>query len=479
MKRRIVLWIVALSLLLPVLVPVTAHAQPNQSLKLPQWEDSPCQFEVPAPLQARCGYLIVPERRTAKVFKPIRLHVGIFEPLNGAAKPDPILYLEGGPGGYALERFISRWQIFAPYMQDRTFIVLDQRGTGYSEPLLQCPEVLEAEFGHVRGNESQLSDTLNYASAVAACKKRLINDEVDLAAFNTAENAADVADLRRMLNIGSWNLYGISYGTRLALITMRDYPTGIRSVILDSSYPPQVNRNGAEFGRSADRAIRLLFENCQADDLCNSQYPNLREVYRNLTRELNRTPFRFEAVDSATGAPLTLTIDGYTLESALVSALYSTPLIPYLPRAIYDASEGDFSYLGDLVSRQYARSSLVSQGMYFSMMCGDRSLPPYLCSAWGVSRAIPGALTPVTSGIPTLVLAGEYDPVTPPSYGKQAVRTLRNGFYFEFKGYGHGISIIDGCARLITSAFLENPRSRPEDTCLAEIDGVNFEPRFF
>lgn len=399
--------------------------------------------------------------------------------MSGKAKPDPILYLEGGPGGYALQRFISRWQVFAPYMQDRTFIVLDQRGTGYSEPSLQCPEVLEAEFNDIQGDESQLGDTLSYGGAVAACKKRLIAAGVDLTAFNTSENAADVADLRRMLNIGAWNLYGISYGTRLALITLRDYPTGIRSVILDSSYPPQVNRSGTEFGRSAERALRLLFESCQADDLCNTQYPNLREVYRDLTRTLNRTPFRFEVADAASGAPLTFIINGYTLESTLVSALYSTALIPHLPRAIYDASEGDFSYLSDLVSRQYARSSLVSQGMYFSMMCGDRSLPQVLCSIWGVSRPIPGALTPVTSGIPALVLAGEYDPVTPPSYGKETLRTLKNAFYFEFKGYGHGISVIEGCARLITAAFLENPRQRPDASCLSELDGVDFEPRFF
>ncbi|MCA9904902.1 MAG: alpha/beta fold hydrolase, partial [Anaerolineae bacterium] len=211
-----------LSLLLTVLLAAPVLAQDE----LPYVELTDCWMDLPDGLvegdDVDCGLLFVPEDRTDPDSATIELAVAILYASEDDVQPDPIIYLAGGPGGNAVDE-LEAW-VDIPYIQDRDLILLDQRGTGYSFPSLNCPEIEESED-----------------DATQACRDRLVADGVNLQAYNSAENAADVADLRVALGYDEWNLYGISYGTRLAQTIVRDYPQGIRSVILDSAYPLAAN----------------------------------------------------------------------------------------------------------------------------------------------------------------------------------------------------------------------------------------------
>ncbi len=454
--------------------PAAAQGRPS----LPRYEPAACLFPIPAGARVECGFLVVPEVRGDPTPRLVRLHVAIFRAERGRATADPIIYLEGGPGGSALQRIEARYAAFKPFMQDRDFILYDQRGAGYSTPSLQCPELLKVDLEALTNPTNGFLNGVATTRAINDCRARLEKSGVTLSAYNTNASSRDLEDLRRVLGIRRWNLFGISYGTRLALVTMRDFPAGIRSVILDSSYPLDRNVYGQQFGPAASRSLDKLFTGCQRDSACNKQYPNLRRVYNDLIRQLNRAPVTINT-ELADGQPFRFVLTGGVVQEVVISALYATAIIPDLPGAIYEARDGDYSYLTMLVVRSVARSQSVSLGMYYAVMCGDRSLPTALCNLWRVSALVPEQPRPVTSSIPTLILAGEYDPVTPPEYGSHAAETLRNGYYYEFPGFGHGISVSGACAASLTLRFLENPRQAPDSTCLTDLAAPHFTPRYF
>ncbi|MBO9322039.1 MAG: alpha/beta fold hydrolase, partial [Roseiflexus sp.] len=264
----------------PTAAPVsTAAPAPSPARSAARYETAPCEFPVPAGVSVECGWLTVPENRA----KPdngreVRLHVAIFRSTRPNPPPDPIVYLEGGPGVDALERLPLVFDIwFRPFLANRDFILYDQRGTGYSTPSLACPELTKLSFDmlpmDIRAGESSRL----WKEAALKCHARLVAEGIDLKQYNTLTNAADLEDLRLALGYEQWNLLGSSYGTRLALTAMREYPQGIRSVVLDSTRPLQINES--QTPADAERAFQTLFRGCAADPTCNAAYPDLERVF--------------------------------------------------------------------------------------------------------------------------------------------------------------------------------------------------------
>lgn len=451
----------------------------------PQFEPADCPFEIGDDSTYECGYLLVPEDRSQPDGTQIRLAVAIIRSTTPNPQPDPLIYLEGGPGGMAL----VATEIWAElgYNSQRDVILFDQRGTGYSEPNLNCPEWNDAD---------QLYDGL------AACHERLVAEGVNLGHYNSATSAIDVQDLRQALGLADqqFNLLGSSYGTRLALTIMRDYPEDIRSVILDSVYPPNVDSYAEDPGVS-QRAFDRFFAGCAANNYCAETYPDLELVFYELLDELDVEPVYLPELDYE--------VAGADLYEALVQALYDTEAIPYLPLLIYDAYEGDETALEELM--YYAEGTLYysepdedSEGMFYSVQCYEElpftSLEQVtaatadldediqaevlasfeedvrICELWnaGVAPLIENAA--VNSDIPTLIVAGEYDPVTPPEWGYLAAETLNNHYIYEFPGHGHGISTESSCAVEVALTFLNDPTSPPDHSCLTELSsGPEFE----
>lgn len=308
-------------------------AMPSIAQAIPVYRENPCPFDITADGEVegktiRCGTLFVPENRLRADIAVPTLELAIVTIHSTAENPmpDPIIYLEGGPGGSAIAYYDVWFE--SAFRQQRDIILIDQRGTGFSKPSLNCPEY----------------DDYRIENPMGVCRERLKSEGINLSAYNSRENAADIADLITALNLQSANLFGVSYGTRLALTVMRDHPQVVRSVILDAVYPPQVNRLD-EQPRNGHRAFEVLFAACAADTVCSTAYPNLRDVFYASVDQLNETPLLLP--DETTGEEYEL--NGTGLADTLFNDLYDADLIAFLPAKIYAAHQRDatrFLYYG-------------------------------------------------------------------------------------------------------------------------------------
>lgn len=476
------------------LLPYTAQAQ-NE---LPHFEDTECWFETN--LDVRCGFLTVPEDRMKIVtadMPSVRLPVAVFSSTGDDPAPDPVIYLNGGPGGNSIE-YAGYWMQqshFQLLLAKRDVILFDQRGTGYAEPSLDCPEYTYMVLDQLSQDLTLAELNDQFVEVMLICQENLTDTGINPAAYTSTANAADLADLREALGYEQWNLYGISYGTRLALTTMRDYPEGIRSVILDSTYPPQTDLY-AEITANAHRAFTTLFEGCAGDAVCSTHYPNLEAVFYKTVDKLNEKP----TTVSFMGMDVRVTGDLFI--ELIFQQLYRTSSLPYLPIMIYATYNEYYDALEFALDTYISQSTYINEGMYYAVQCSEetpfsreaaqaidttgipKQLLDYfntnntatytLCGHW-ITR--PPRLVendPVTSSIPTLILAGEYDPITPPAWGEDTAHTLDNSYFFTLPGHGHGVTRAGECGINIAATFLNDPTTEPNADCIAQLGGPEF-----
>ena len=469
----------------------------------PSFSPGSCPFTAPPGTDPTCGYLSVPENRDRSDGRRIRLAVAIF-PARSAENHPPLVYLEGGPGGEALEVIPLVYErVFSFLNEERTLVVLDQRGVGFSDPGLSCPELLDLSFDLLDEDLPTDEWQARELAVLDGCRERWLEDGVDFGAYNSAASAADVADLRVALGYDEWDLYGLSYGTRLALTVMRDHPEGVRSVILDSTYPPEVD-GVVHILPNVARALDELFEACASDPRCSSTYGDLESALFRTVDQLNLTPAEVWAIDylAYQGHPALLT--GDDLLSLVFQSLYSDVLIPDIPRLISDVGEGHYFGAQALLSAFLSNQAFFSVGQFLSVECNEeipfsdpvrvRSIEeafPRLavlvdgalvqseyafefCPTWGAGTADPIENEPVVSDIPALVLAGSFDPITPPEDGRRVAARLGNAWYVEFPTLSHGTAFVEGCPRSITLAFLADPLTEPDQACVAEMPEIEF-----
>jgi pimeloyl-ACP methyl ester carboxylesterase len=470
----------------------------------PEFDD--CDFDVPPGVDIECGTLVVPADREDPDAGEIELAFGIVRSQAEDPAEDPVVYLSGGPGQGALELVPEAFgQVYEPLVADRDLVLVDQRGTGLTEPSLACEEY--TEWGEDTLG-SGLSDEELDAQALAAideCRERLIDDGVDFADYSSAASAADLADLRVALGYDEWNLYGISYGTRLAQAAMRDHPEGIRSVVLDAGYPVDADLY-AEMPGNAVRAMDALFAACAADPACAAAHPDLATTFAGLVAELNAAPAPVTVVDLMSGERLEEQLDGDSLVGFLFQTLYSTELVQHLPEIITAARGGEFGTIGLLLGAQSQQLGAISLGQQLSVQCqeevpfgtreavaGAAAEHPLVagffegaptqgsgifdvCDSWGAGEPGSAEDEAVTSDIPTLVLAGELDPITPPRWGEAIAAGLPNSTLVTFPFTGHGTLPSQPCAVSIATAFLADPASEPATDCVAAVEPPAFTP---
>lgn len=473
---------------------------------VPVYNSTRCKFSLSTDVDYECGWLTVPEdRQNPDNGRQVRIHVARFESVNPDPPDDPIIYLDGGPGGSTLGplqfTFSQAWE---PLLDDRDLILFDQRGVGFSTPSLDCPEEREWAFGVLDMELTAEEERAAELRALEQCHDRLVAEGVDLAQYNSAENAADVADLRIALGFDEVNLLGISYGTRLAETVMRDHPTGIRSVVLDSTYPPDVDII-SESPANLDRALEQLWEGCRLDPACGEYFGDLEERFFAVVDEFEEEPTLAAVPDFLGGGSWDVLFDGEWILGMVFQGLYSDQLIPVLPRLIEELESREMSTLALLTSNTLANAQYLSFGMHLSVQCheevpftsqadidaglvgldeiaesfdGASNVGDFMlaaCDLWQAGSAGAVENEPVRSEIPTLVLAGEYDPITPPAWGASAAAFLNGAAFIEFPGLGHGTSIAGDCPLSIVFAFLNNPDVEPDTECVARMPGIDFE----
>jgi pimeloyl-ACP methyl ester carboxylesterase len=467
-----------------------SYAQSNQAL--PRFEKADCAVTIPKNEKVECGYLVVRENRSAKNDKIIRLPVIVLKSDNPNPQPDPILRTLGGPGASSLRLVTGRK--FSPWLKNRDMIVFEQRGTKYAQPALDCPEVDEAKIGGFKQRLDEAEIKRRELAAARACRDRLARSGIDLSAYNSAESAADIEDLRRVLKLEKINLYGVSYSARLMLNVARDYPKGVRSMVIESTLPLQVNYD--EVGVDGiNRTLNLLFSSCRADAECAKNFPNLENEFYAAVRNANAEPVEFAAEDAKTGESIPVRLNGNDFVTWAIDYLLSSDsqLIVSAPSQMHRVSSGDYAPLRDYV-RDRLSPSFYSLGMRYSVWCREEfpfenakkiaaqsSLYPNLkgyvvqnlpaiCGVWNVAPAKSIENKPVKSDIPTMIIAGEYDAYTPPEWGKIAAKDLKNSYFFELPWLAHGAGFsAPSCVRDSISGFFDNPSIAPKIPCIERI----------
>lgn len=453
----------------------------------PIFETAPCAFAVPSGYNPDCGYLVVPENRSRLDSPLIRLHIAIFR--SGIPDADPVIHLAGGPGSSSLSvaEYMFR-QGLSSIPNQRDFILFDQRGTGFSQPRLDCPERSSiAGMLLERGLASEGTDQI-ILDAFRHCRDRLLGQGIDLSAYHSAASAADLNDLRLALGYNKLNLYAVSYGTRLALTLMRDHPEAVRSAVLDSVYPLQVNLYTA-LAPNAERAFNTFFARCAEDLACNASYPDLRGIFYQLVDQLNAYPVAVSL--SAGGIENTIQVDGALLIDVLFVGLYNPAVTASMPQMIYNVSRGNYDILRERLALYFDTSSAL--GMQMSVQCAEEipfnAPEDAFVAAQGVSSQIaafyPGSVQPlfaacrewtsivpdprenlpVLSDIPTLILAGDQDPITPPDWGRLVSQDLSHEYFYELPGHGHWVTRSSSCALSMALAFWNDPVVDPGYVC--------------
>jgi pimeloyl-ACP methyl ester carboxylesterase len=441
--------LLAAAVMLAGCVPQTHQIPALQTVSGRVWETPvflpiSCWMETPEDIEVSCGYVLVPEDRSLPLSgeNTIQIAVAVYHSTAKEPARDPVLYQVGGPGGHML--WIAPYiydRVIAPFLDSRDLILFDPRGTGFSLPALECQE----------GEEP------------GECIRRLAAEGRNPYAYNSSSMAADLQDIRMALGYDQWNLVGESYGTHVAQIAMREQPEGLRSVVLDSVVPVAIPTLAES---PAVMAFKRLLARCQSDPDCHRNYPNLSQQLEQATSRLNQKPVKLDVTTYIEEQQAILT--GERLQIMIVHAMYESENAARLPEAISDTAAGsDYSFWQDIVRWEWTIHQLVSQGVYFSVSCGDGKISD--CVGWPLAIE----LVPVESNIPVLILSGEFDPVTPLEYGRAVSEHLPNSFVFEFPGMGHWINNSGhACEEAIISDFLADPHRRPDAGCIDQIKVV-------
>jgi pimeloyl-ACP methyl ester carboxylesterase len=473
-----------------LLMAAPVRAAPSMAERTPPYfESGACLFPAPDDGLTECGYLVAPEDREKPEGNVVRLPVVIFRSRSEDPAPDPVVFFDGGPGSSVLN--LAGLFAVSPIRETRDLILLEQRGNDWAEPSLDCPEVDRAMAENLAVAGSVEEETAHVAEAAARCRDRLASAGVDLSMYHSAATAADFEDLRLLLGCEQWNLYGISYGTRLAMFYLRDYPAHVRSVVLDSIYPPEIDTYKNLVPQAAE-VFQSLFDACAEDTRCRAAYPDLERHFYRLVGDLNADPVLLQAGETD------ILFNGNDLTAVVFNVLYDSSAVPLLPLIIEEVYRGHYEVLVPIASAAASQLAGINWGKYYSVECHEEwpfnepeavaasfrrypHLPIFIpfaydlrvCPVWNSGRADAAANQPVAGDIPTLILSGEFDPITRPEFGRIAEQSLDRAYRYEFAGMAHAISL-GGCAQQMMLEFLEDPSAPPDATCAAELSRSPF-----
>jgi pimeloyl-ACP methyl ester carboxylesterase len=434
---------------------------------------------------ARCGSLAVPENRSNATSATIALAVAIVPARSPTPAPDPIVHMTGGPGG--VDILEAPALVKAGFNQDRDLILMDQRGTKYSQPALTCPNVDRFYGANVGTPLDSPVTRRGSVAAVARCRRALAARGIDLAAYNTTENAADFADLRVALGIPQWDVYGVSYGSDLALTYMRQHPEGVRSVTLDSVVPPSaVTLPG--LWPNAGKGFGAFF----------AAHPGFERSFTRQVRRLEAHPVIGEGTSAVDAKPTKVALDGGALVNWLVAqSLAQTPVAyrqaPGKLRAL--AAGKPDAIASDRLASYVLTPDFVGYGLVFGAICsewvpaaptsqiavvGRQTFPAYprtvqaqapqffympdQCRAWNVPPGPAAQRDVTTSTIPTLTMSGGYDAVTAVPWARLAAQTISPSTSIVIPRTGHEVIVQSACAQRVLQSFLATPLA-PDAAC--------------
>jgi pimeloyl-ACP methyl ester carboxylesterase len=413
--------------------------------------------------RAQCGSLRVYEDRSGGSGHQFDLYLAVIPAISRSPEPDPLFILVGGPGEAATQSYPAIASAFELINQRRDIVLVDQRGTGKSNPL-DCPLSNEEEYSA----ESDPDELRTYAQD---CLAEL---DADPRFYTTSIAMDDLEQVRRALGYEQINLYGISYGTRAALVYLRQYPDRVRAVILDGVVPPNWIL-GPSAPADAQKAVEQIFQRCSDDEGCRSAFPDLQASFEGLIAQLREQPLQLSLQHPISGDTIDFTLTADFLATTIHGMTYAPEIAALLPLMVHTAyTQEDFSSLVAFgLSYVNTVSEAMSPGMRFSVVCAE-DVPTYaqkemsegylgdnivttfteICKVWPQGQIPAGYHEAVYSTIPVLLLSGEADPVTPPSNAELAAETLPNSLHLIAPGQGHG-NIMRGCIPSLATEFID------------------------
>src|SRR5262245_3849338 len=441
-----------------------------------------------------CGFLTVPRRPTEPTGPAIRLATVIIKSDAEKRAPEPLFIAQGGPGGSSIKSF-AQLLVSAPQLRparNRDLVLWEQRGTFFSRPALLCPEVSKAELEAMTDTKN-LSETEKdelQRDGYRTCGERLAREVGDLSAFNTVENANDVDAIRQALGYGRIAFYGVSYGTELGQYLMRQHPAILHAMVLDAVVPTQFNLM-TQVGSVKQRIAQKYFQGCEREAACKEAYPDLAKRLLTLLDRFDREPAKLTIRDPKNpGKTLTVKLSGEVLADALYQALYIRDVRPLIPYIIDRADKGDFTFIAGLLLPLQLDNHDHAIGMYTAVVCTERGdsdpsvirtsgFNPRLvrtelkgaqemiavCKDWNVELLPREVLEPVKSDVPTLLLSGDFDPITPPNFATQIAPGLSRAQHVTFPRGAHGQAFDSPCANGIIESFLNNPTGALNSSC--------------
>lgn len=434
------------------------------------------------------GVLEVPENRRDSNSRTLKLVYKVLKAKKADPSKAPIVYLQGG-SGVATVMIMEEFWANHPLRKDRDIVLLDQRGTGASGAY--CIHFGESLFSIRAEDYNAVQAYGAMATLLAACKKEIQQKGIDLEGYNSREDAADFEDLRKALGYKKWNLYGGSYGTRLGLTIMRDFPESVRSAILSAVFPPDFN-SFVDHVRTIEISLLMVFQKCGENPACNSRYPNLKERLQKVLTKMQTEPLRL----AYKGKPYVL--NSHEAFELIVQSLYDRYLIGNIPNLIEALENGEPQPIIEVMKTWEPVSDVMNFPTNFSVSAYE-VLPLYnesdfemainqsefgyarafyeldikLRADWHSYRASTTEFQPVVSDIPTLLLSGELDPVAPPGNATEALKYLRNGYEVIFSNESHGL-LSNPCFTKMTEDFVNNPFQKPNINCSSETGPIEW-----
>lgn len=469
-------------------VTITHFVSANQHTKT-QSVLSPC--EVPGVSgKALCGRYEVFEDRAAQKGRKLSMRIVVLPATGPERAPDPLVYIAGGPGSSSVEDASDIAQLFAKVREHRDLLFVDQRGTGDSNPL-------NCELFNAADPQSYLGYFFPLEQ-VRKCREQL-EPKADLKLYTTTIAADDLDEIRAALGYDQLNLFGASYGTRAALVYLRQHPKHVRTVTL-MGVAPTNQFMPRYFAQDTDRALKGVLAECAADEKCNQAFPNLKSETDAVLQRLLKGPVEVMVTHrGGDGNPPNKAIVRLSRDlaaEAIRYMLYGPGPASQVPLFIHLAAQGDYGPLADAALR-YRRGIVASgsNGLYLSITCaedlpwikpgdgerlaantflGDYRLRQQreACELWPRATIPADYSEPVRSSAPVLILTGEWDPVTPPSNGDAAARHLTNSLHVVVPHGAHGFGGLEGvdCLGRFTTDFIERGTVKDLDTsCVKSI----------
>ena len=377
----------------------------------------------------------------------------------------------------------------------RDLVLIDNRGVGSSVPSLNCPEVEDVLLNLIQTGVAEAEQIGAYKAGFTKCRQRLEETEgIDLSKYNVLQAAHDLDALRRGLGVESLNIYGVSYGTRLAMVYAREFPDTARALVLDSVYPPHIKAY-EDSPKSNWRAFERAFEMCADNQRCNTRFGrDLQERFAKYLTDLDDGYIEWTMTNPRSLEPMETKINAGVIVTSLFFSMYVESSISGIPVTVSSLMNDSFDYVGAMVRESFVKAFIVQpfdDGAYASYTCYDeipfnnmsvalREAEKYpiqklmnlgavkgdfaMCEAWNVPAGDPVEAEPLRSSVPALLLSGDLDPVTPPEWAADSLQYLSRAYHVVWPGIAHGVLFANSCADEVARVFLDNPDQDPSGT---------------